>query len=373
MEFDAFISYSSKDKTIADAACATLEGSGVRCWIAPRDILPGMEYGASIVEAIDRCRVLLLIFSSNANESQQIRREVERAVSRGVPIVPVRIEDVKPTKSMAYFVQSVHWLDAISPPVEAHLHRLATSMKAILAALPELQEARSPLSQATETTERAEAAPPKPALQTRGGPKASGADKQRQSGTGATQVATILAAAAVCVGVGVYAFKALQSPPSPPVGPANHQLAAVVPVAPPPPAAATTRNVNPVDGGMPVSIGDDLQAISAAYQTLQKPAPWGSGKETWLYLKDKGIEFFFADDGRTISSIHFVSPWNGSIHGGKLGDATAQLEARLGDPASVDSRFGGTTTALTYRWPYSLTVEFHVESTTGKVGIIMMD
>src|SRR5262245_43703688 len=99
MAFDAFVSYSSKDKAAADAVCAVLEVAGVRCWIAPRDIRPGGEYGAAIIDAIDRCRVMVLIFSSSANASQQILREIERAVSKGVAIVPVRIEDVAPTRS----------------------------------------------------------------------------------------------------------------------------------------------------------------------------------------------------------------------------------------------------------------------------------
>ena len=132
MEFDAFISYSSKDKTAADAACAVLERTGVRCWIAPRDIRPGVEYGAAIIDAIERCRVMVLIFSSNANESRQIHREIERVVSKGIPIVPVRIEDVVPTKSMEYFLGAIHWLDALTPPLEGHLHKLAETAKAIL-------------------------------------------------------------------------------------------------------------------------------------------------------------------------------------------------------------------------------------------------
>jgi hypothetical protein len=38
MEFDAFISHSSSDKTAADAACAVLESTGIRCWISPRGL-----------------------------------------------------------------------------------------------------------------------------------------------------------------------------------------------------------------------------------------------------------------------------------------------------------------------------------------------
>jgi hypothetical protein len=39
MARDAFISYSNKDKATADVACAAMEAQGVRCWIAPRDVL----------------------------------------------------------------------------------------------------------------------------------------------------------------------------------------------------------------------------------------------------------------------------------------------------------------------------------------------
>ena len=130
--FDVFISYSHVDKATADATCATLEQAGIRCWIAPRDITPGDEWGAAIVKAIDQCRAMVLIFSSSANSSKQIRREVERAVNGGVPIIPVRIENVVPTEAMAYFMSTVHWLDAMTAPLENHLQRLTQSIKALL-------------------------------------------------------------------------------------------------------------------------------------------------------------------------------------------------------------------------------------------------
>jgi TIR domain len=133
MGLDVFISYSHHDKAAADAACAMLESSGVRAWIAPRDVRPGVEYGAEIVEAIERCRVLVLIFSESANNSGQILREVERAVSKGIPIVPVRIEEALPTKSMEYLLGTIHWLEAMTPPLEQHLRQLVDIVGAILA------------------------------------------------------------------------------------------------------------------------------------------------------------------------------------------------------------------------------------------------
>jgi hypothetical protein len=130
--FDVFISHSHVDKAIADAACATLEQAGIRCWIAPRDIMPGDEWGTAIVKAIDQCRAMVLIFSASANNSKQIRREVERAVNAGAAIIPVRIEDVVPTEAMAYFMSTVHWLDAMTAPLDDHLRRLTASIKALL-------------------------------------------------------------------------------------------------------------------------------------------------------------------------------------------------------------------------------------------------
>jgi hypothetical protein len=132
MSHEAFISYSTHDKAAADACCAALEASGVRCWIAPRDITPGAEWGEAIIDAINNCRVMILIFSANANESPQIRREVERAVNKAIPLIPLRIQDIAPARSLEYFIGTVHWLDALTPPLEAHLRRLTESVKALL-------------------------------------------------------------------------------------------------------------------------------------------------------------------------------------------------------------------------------------------------
>jgi TPR repeat protein len=136
MAHDVFISHSAKDKATGDAVCAMLEANGVRCWIAPRDVVPGEEWGRSIIQAINGSRVMVLVFSSNANDSLQIRKEVERAVNKGVIIVPLRIEDVIPSESLEYFIGNVHWLDALTEPLETHLRSLAGTIKILLARIP---------------------------------------------------------------------------------------------------------------------------------------------------------------------------------------------------------------------------------------------
>lgn len=132
MAHDVFISYSSKDRAIADPVCAMLEAECIRCWVAPRDVLAGQEWGESILEAIKGARVMVLLLSANANESPHIRREVERAVSLGIPVITFRIENVIPAKSLELFVTSSHWLDAFNPPLERHLRFLAQITQKIL-------------------------------------------------------------------------------------------------------------------------------------------------------------------------------------------------------------------------------------------------
>lgn len=130
--YDVFISYSSHDKIIADAICSRLENNNIRCWIAPRDILPGLEFGEAIIDGIVECKILLLVFSSKSNESPQVKREVERAVSKGKIIIPFRIEEILPTKAMEYALSNTHWLDAITPPLETHIATLTSTIIRLL-------------------------------------------------------------------------------------------------------------------------------------------------------------------------------------------------------------------------------------------------
>jgi hypothetical protein len=131
MALDVFVSYSHKDKTTADAVCAGIESAGIRCWIAPRDIEAGTEWAEGIIIGINRCRLMVLIFSENANQSSQVRREIERAVNRELPILPFRIENVGPSSKLEYFLGNLHWLDALTPPLAAHIERFVETIKSL--------------------------------------------------------------------------------------------------------------------------------------------------------------------------------------------------------------------------------------------------
>jgi hypothetical protein len=136
MRADVFVSYSQPDRAGAFEIVAQLEASGIKVWVAPRDIAPSAEWAAEIIEAIGASKIMVLVFSGASNSSPQVRREVERAVHRQVPILTVRIEEALPTKSMEYFLSAQHWLDAFPPPLALHCEQLCRQVSALLGVAP---------------------------------------------------------------------------------------------------------------------------------------------------------------------------------------------------------------------------------------------
>lgn len=132
MSHDIFISYSIKDRLKADAVCHRLENEKIRCWYAPRDISPGGSWAGEIADAIPHCKIMLLIFSKNSNASKQVLREVEIAISNDVTIIPLKIEDVKPTGGMIYYLSTTHWIDAIGNIFDERLISLTKKIKTMI-------------------------------------------------------------------------------------------------------------------------------------------------------------------------------------------------------------------------------------------------
>jgi TIR domain len=138
-----FVSYSRADRDGAFELVARMEAMGIECWIAPRDIAPAAEWAAEIIDAISTARLMVLVFSINSNDSPQVRREVERAVHKRVPIIAFRVDDVLPEKSLEYFLSAQHWLDAFPGPREAYYDKLFQYLKRVLDAPATISETGS--------------------------------------------------------------------------------------------------------------------------------------------------------------------------------------------------------------------------------------
>ena len=73
-----------------------------------------------------------MVFSSKSNNSDHVIRELTKAVSRGIIIIPFRIENVPPSQDMEYLIGIPHWLDALTPPLERHIEKLVQTVKVLL-------------------------------------------------------------------------------------------------------------------------------------------------------------------------------------------------------------------------------------------------
>ena len=131
MNHDVFISYSSRNKPTALAICHVLEEHGVRCWMAPRDIPPGADYGDVIDEAIVACRLFVLVFSEPASLSQWVKGELNLAFTEKKIIIPYRIDETPLKGAMRLILNQTHWVDAY-PDAESKFGELVEAAERFL-------------------------------------------------------------------------------------------------------------------------------------------------------------------------------------------------------------------------------------------------
>jgi TIR domain len=141
-----FISYTQRNKTVADELCAVLERNGVKSWIAPRDIPPGCPWPEAIVAAIRDSLLMISLVSRDAYRSRQMARELENADRSNVPILPIRLDRAPLEGPFEYFLGNRQWFDLYdNPPADCE--------GAILAAVGALQTEANGSPPADELTE----------------------------------------------------------------------------------------------------------------------------------------------------------------------------------------------------------------------------
>jgi adenylate cyclase len=108
---DVFVSHASKDAAVANSIVESLERHGLRCWIAPRNVVPGSHYADGIIRAISESKALVLVLSASALSSKHVGKEIERASSKGRPIIALRTDDAPLTPAFEYFLSESQWID----------------------------------------------------------------------------------------------------------------------------------------------------------------------------------------------------------------------------------------------------------------------
>lgn len=130
-----FISYSSKNSDAAKAVCHELEEYGIKCWMAPRDIPPGKNYGDLIDNAISSCKLFLLIYSSKSLASHWCNGELNVAFSEGKPIIPYRIESTPLKGAMKVILSQTHWIDSY-PDYKGRFEELVQAVGRLIGVTP---------------------------------------------------------------------------------------------------------------------------------------------------------------------------------------------------------------------------------------------
>jgi hypothetical protein len=115
-----FVSYEKSDVGLAGEIRAHLEAGGFACWMAPDDVRGPVPWPEQVEQAIESCDVMLVVVSANASASQHMSREVDLAVEKAKPLLPVRVEDVVPTGTLNYLLRLAQWIDLFPGSISDH-------------------------------------------------------------------------------------------------------------------------------------------------------------------------------------------------------------------------------------------------------------
>ncbi|HLY44850.1 MAG TPA: TIR domain-containing protein [Stellaceae bacterium] len=129
MSAPVFLSFASNDRKAAETICKAVEQRGLKCWIATRDIRPGENFQEAITRAIRTAKVMILVFSANANNSLEVKKEIALAGRYNLVVVPVRVEDVVPNDAMSYELAVRQWIDLFDD-WESAIERLILQLNA---------------------------------------------------------------------------------------------------------------------------------------------------------------------------------------------------------------------------------------------------
>ena len=132
MSHEVFISYSPKDKSIADVICNTLENNQIQCWYAPRDIIAGKIYSDAICAAIEKSKVFILILSKNSNNSKWIKNEILLATKNNIKIIPLLVDNAKLPNDLEFILGTYSRIIVSTDKLHFHIEKLTETVKNII-------------------------------------------------------------------------------------------------------------------------------------------------------------------------------------------------------------------------------------------------
>ena len=157
MSASIFISFAGQDLKVANTLCKALESRGFKCWISSRDIAAGRKLpGGHRAGDPQRAKMMLLVFTGNSNNSEEMTKELALASQHRLIVVPLRIEDVAPNEAFAYEFATRQWIDFFAD-WETAIEQLSERISAAMAS-----RWRQVRRRAVPILERREAREPEP-------------------------------------------------------------------------------------------------------------------------------------------------------------------------------------------------------------------
>jgi hypothetical protein len=148
-----FISYARADSGIVDQIVKKIESSGYQVWIDRGGIQPGAQWKKSIVEAIESADIVLVILSVNSVNSDNVRREIDIAVTANKQIMPISIEKVEIPSTLKYQLAGVQILDFNTEGLRPLLLSLETTQQPTKKVKePNSQSRKSPTIKSSKST-----------------------------------------------------------------------------------------------------------------------------------------------------------------------------------------------------------------------------
>jgi predicted small secreted protein len=143
MDHDVFIAHIPKEKRIAQKICKAIEEKGIKCWLPARDVKSGISRAEIIAEAIETCRLMILVFSKRSKASQDLLNEMILANKMGLSVIPVRIDQTEPQGAMQFYLVGAHWMTIDNPPSLGQMEKLIDTVSSFLDVKHALSEKKS--------------------------------------------------------------------------------------------------------------------------------------------------------------------------------------------------------------------------------------
>ena len=114
MSAEVFVSYSRKDFEEVQRVVERLRGVGVSVWMDEGGIEAATLWSEAIVEAINECKVLIIMVSSHSTDSPNVVKEVMLSSESGKAILPVYLEEAEIPVRLKYQLTGIQHLEAFS-------------------------------------------------------------------------------------------------------------------------------------------------------------------------------------------------------------------------------------------------------------------